>query len=88
VEWTGAVEGQFVARLLVLAEDRPGMLADVTGAIGEAGSNIRTLETRQENLHARIEIALEIKDRRQLDRILAAIKRKPGVFNVERVYKV
>jgi GTP pyrophosphokinase len=88
VEWTGTVEGQFVARLLVLAEDRPGMLADVTGAIGEAGSNIRTLETRQEELHARIEIALEIKDRRQLDRILAAIKRKPGVFNVERVYKV
>ena len=38
--------------------------------------------------YARIEIALEIKDRRQLDRILAAIKRKPGVFNVERVYKV
>jgi len=88
VEWTGAPEGQFVARLLVLAEDRPGMLAEVTGAIGEAGSNIRTLETRQEDLHARIEIALEIKDRRQLDRILAAIKRKPGVFNVERVYKV
>jgi len=88
VEWMGAVDGQFVARLLVLAEDRPGMLSEVTGAIGEAGSNIRTLETRQENLHARIEIALEIKDRRQLDRILAAIKRKPGVFNVERVYKV
>jgi len=88
VEWMGATEGQFVARLLVLAEDRPGMLAEVTGAIGEAGSNIRTLETRQEDLHARIEIALEIKDRRQLDRILAAIKRKPGVFNVERVYKV
>ena len=88
VEWMGAVDGQFVARLLVLAEDRPGMLSEVTGAIGEAGSNIRTLETRQENLHARIEIALEIKDRRQLDRILTAIKRKPGVFNVERVYKV
>ena len=88
VEWTGAPEGQFVARLLVLAEDRPGMLAEVTGVIGEAGSNIRTLETRQEDLHARIEIALEIKDRRQFDRILAAIKRKPGVFNVERVYKV
>ena len=88
VEWTGAAEGEFVARLLVFAEDRPGMLAEVTGAIGEAGSNIRSLETRQENLHARIEIALEIKDRRQLDRILTAIKRKPGVFNVERVYKV
>ena len=87
VEWTGAVEGQFVARLLVLTEDRPGMLAEVTGAIGEAGSNIRTLETHQDNLRARIELDLEIRDRRQLDRILAAIKRIPGVFSVERVYK-
>jgi len=33
-------------------------------------------------------VDLEIKDRRQLDRILAAIKRIPGVFSVERVYKV
>jgi GTP pyrophosphokinase len=88
VEWTGAAEGQFVARLLVITEDRPGMLAEVTGAISEAGANIRSLETHQEDLHARMEIALEIKDRRQLDRILAAIKRTTGVFNVERVYRV
>ncbi|HMD31352.1 MAG TPA: bifunctional (p)ppGpp synthetase/guanosine-3',5'-bis(diphosphate) 3'-pyrophosphohydrolase [Candidatus Acidoferrales bacterium] len=87
VEWTGAVEGQFVARLLVLTEDRPGMLAEITAAISDAGANIRSLETHQEELPSRTEIALEIKDRRQLDRILVAIKRKPGVFNVERVYK-
>jgi GTP pyrophosphokinase len=87
VEWTGAAEGPFVARLLVLTEDRPGMLAEVTAAIGEAGSNIRSLETRPENLHARIEIALEINDRKQLDRIISAIKRAPGVFNIERIYR-
>ena len=88
VEWTGAAEGSFIARLLVLTEDRPGMLAEVTAVISEAGSNIRSLETRPEDTHSRIEIALEIKDRRQLDRILSAIKRKQGVYSVERVYKV
>jgi GTP diphosphokinase / guanosine-3',5'-bis(diphosphate) 3'-diphosphatase len=88
VEWTGTAEGSFVARLLVLSEDRPGMLAEVTAVISEAGSNIRSLETRPEDTHSRIEIALEIKDRRQLDRILTAIKRKQGVYSVERVYKV
>jgi len=88
VEWTGAAEGSFIARLLVLTEDRPGILAEVTAVISEAGSNIRSLETRPEDTHSRIEIALEIKDRRQLDRILSAIKRKQGVYSVERVYKV
>jgi GTP pyrophosphokinase len=88
VEWTGSTEGSFVARLLVLVEDRPGMLAEVTAVISEAGSNIRSLETRPEETHSRIEIALEIRDRRQLDRILSAIKRKQGVYSVERVYKV
>jgi len=88
VQWTGSVEGQFLARLLVVTEDRQGVLAEITGAISEAGANIRSLETKSQDLHARMEIALEIKDRRQLDRILAAIKRKPGVFQVERVYKV
>ena len=88
VEWTGSPEGSFVARLLVLTEDRAGMLAEITAVISEAGCNIRSLETRPEDTHSRIEIALEIKDRRQLDRILTAIKRKQGVYSVERVYKV
>jgi GTP pyrophosphokinase len=86
VEWTGAQEGQFVARLLVLTEDRPGMLAEIAGLIGEAGSNIRSLETRPEDGHSRIEIALEIGDRKQFDRIFAAIKRTAGVFAIERLY--
>ena len=87
VEWAGAPEGVFIARLVVRAEDKPGMLAEVTAAIGDAGSNIRTLETRPDNLHARMEISLEISDRKQLDKILTSIKRTPGVFDVERVYR-
>jgi len=41
-----------------------------------------------EDLHARIEVALDVKDRKQLERILAGIKRIPGVFDIERVYNV
>jgi GTP diphosphokinase / guanosine-3',5'-bis(diphosphate) 3'-diphosphatase len=89
VEWTGgAPPGVFVARLVVRTEDKPGMLAEVTAAISDVGSNIRTLETRPDNLHARMEISLEIADRKQLDRILTAIKRTPGVFDVERIYRI
>jgi GTP pyrophosphokinase len=88
VEWTGTPDSTFPVRLLVLSHDRPGLLADVTAAISEAHANIRALETHSEGLQARIEIALEISDRRQLERILAAIKKISGVFDVQRLYRV
>jgi GTP pyrophosphokinase len=69
-------------------QDRPGMLADITAVISEAGSNIRTLDSRPDNLHARVEATLDITDRKQLERILANIKKISGVFGVERVYRV
>ena len=88
VEWTGASDATFPVRLLIYTEDRPGMLADITAAISEAGSNIRVLETRSENLRARIEMSLDIADRKQLERILANIKKISGVFDVERLYRI
>jgi GTP pyrophosphokinase len=88
VEWTGAPDATFPIRLIILAQDRPGLLADATAAISEADSNIRALETRSDRFQARIEIALEITDRKQLERILANVKKISGVFDVQRVYRV
>jgi guanosine-3',5'-bis(diphosphate) 3'-pyrophosphohydrolase len=86
VEWTDSSETTYPVNLRVRTEDRPGMLADITAVISEAGSNIRTLESRPDNLHARVEASLEIADRKQLERILSNIKKISGVFGVERVY--
>jgi GTP diphosphokinase / guanosine-3',5'-bis(diphosphate) 3'-diphosphatase len=87
-EWAGAAESIFPVRLRILTEDRPGMLAEVTAAISVAEANIRTLESVGEHLHARIEIALDVRDRKQLEKILLQIKKIPGVFDIERVYNV
>jgi GTP pyrophosphokinase len=87
VEWTGSDAATFPVRLLIRAEDKPGILASITAAISEAKCNIRTLETAPERLHARIEIALEIADRRQLERLTAIIKKLPGIFEVERLFR-
>jgi GTP pyrophosphokinase len=87
VEWTSAAEATFPVRLLIRTEDRPGILAAVTGAISEAGSNIRTLATSSDNLQARIEVALEIADRKQLERIFTNLKKISGVFDVERLFR-
>jgi GTP pyrophosphokinase len=88
VEWAGSTQSTFPVRLRIFTEDRPGMLADITGVISEAGANIRTFESGGEALHARIEVALDVLDRKQLERILGGIKRIPGVFDIERVYNV
>jgi len=87
VEWIHAHETTYPVRLLIRTEDRPGMLAGITAVISEAGSNIRSLETHSDNVHARIEVALEIADRKQLERILANIRKISGVFQVERLYR-
>ena len=88
VEWGGAAGSTYPVTLLIRAQDRPGMLADITSVISETGSNIRTLGSHPDNLHARIDLTLEITDRKQLERIIANIRKISGVFGVERLYKV
>ena len=88
VEWASATEATFPVRLRIFTEDRPGMLASITAVISETGANIRTFESGGHDMRARIEVALDVHDRRQLERILGGVKRIPGVFDIERVYNV
>ncbi|HXN23661.1 MAG TPA: bifunctional (p)ppGpp synthetase/guanosine-3',5'-bis(diphosphate) 3'-pyrophosphohydrolase [Candidatus Dormibacteraeota bacterium] len=88
VEWASSTGAIFPVSLLIRTKDRQGVLAEITGVISEAGSNIRTLESRPESTYARVEASLEIADRKQLERIVANIKKIVGVIDVERVYRV
>jgi guanosine-3',5'-bis(diphosphate) 3'-pyrophosphohydrolase len=86
VEWASAAQAAFPVRLRIRSEDRPGILAEITGAISDAAANIRHLESSSESLHALILVALDVADRKQLERILANIKKIPGIFEIKRVY--
>jgi GTP pyrophosphokinase len=89
VEWATTTHATFPVRLRIFTEDRPGMLAGITGIISENAANIRTFESGgEDNTRARIEVGLDVQDRKQLERILSGIKRIPGVFDIERVYNV
>jgi guanosine-3',5'-bis(diphosphate) 3'-pyrophosphohydrolase len=88
VEWGGTNGSTYPVTLLIRTQDRPGMLADITAVISETGSNIRTLGSHPDNLHARIDLTLEISDRKQLERITANIRKISGVFGVERLYNI
>jgi GTP pyrophosphokinase len=88
VEWAGETKATFPVRLRIFSEDRPGILAGITAVISDTGANIRTFESGGQDLRARIEVALDVHDRKQLERILSGVKRIPGVFDIERVYNV
>ena len=87
VEWGGAGTATFPVELLIRAKDRSGLLAEVTAVISDAGSNIRMLESRPDRQNARVEASLEISDKKQLETILANIRRINGVYGVERIYQ-
>jgi guanosine-3',5'-bis(diphosphate) 3'-pyrophosphohydrolase len=87
VEWGGAGAATFQVQLMIRAKDRAGLLAEITAVISGAGSNIHSLESRPDRLNARIDASLEIADRRQLETILANIRKVSGVYDVERVYQ-
>jgi GTP diphosphokinase / guanosine-3',5'-bis(diphosphate) 3'-diphosphatase len=88
VQWSDATQGIYPVTLLIRAKDRPGLLASITKAISSVGANIRFLDSRPDNLQARVEATLDIVDRDQLERILKSIKHIYGVSDVERVYRV
>jgi GTP pyrophosphokinase len=88
VEWGGSNVATFPVELLIRAKDRAGLLADITAVISGAGSNIRMLESRPDRQNARVEASLEITDKRQLESILANIRRVNGVYGVERTFQV
>jgi len=88
VEWGGeGSTAKFLVQLLIRAKDRAGLLADITAVFSNAGCNIHNLESRPDKMNAQVDVNLEIVDRRQLESILANIRKIAGVYGVERVYQ-
>ncbi len=87
VEWGGPGTATFPVELLIRAKDRAGLLKEITAVISDASSNIRNLDSRPDRQNARVEASLEITDKKQLESILANIRRVIGVYSVERIFR-
>jgi guanosine-3',5'-bis(diphosphate) 3'-pyrophosphohydrolase len=87
VEWARALSHTFPVTLMVRTEDRPGMLSQITTALFNEQTNILSLETHGSETDggAVIDMTLEVKDKRQLERVISAIRRISGVRDIERV---
>jgi len=89
VAWAGEKKSSYGIELEVVAEDRPGLLADVTQAIAGEGSNIRRIEARVgEAGEGYVSVSLETSDLKQLEKILGKIRSVEGVRDVIRKYNV
>lgn len=89
VEWVRATEDTFAVRLTAYADDRPGILSHLTSVVFQEGSNIKALEAQPDEQRgdgsAIINVLLDVRDKKQLERVVAAVRRISGIRDVERV---
>ena len=91
VEWDVEEPAQEPAKRPVriavyIGNDRPGLLSEITGAIGSKNGNIVKAEvTVTDDRHGINNFVVEVADLSQLQDIMTAIREVPDVINVERV---
>ncbi len=89
VEWdaAGADYSPYSVRLTMQVEDRRGMLAEISAKVSDINTNITNMEARTGaagDHQARIDMTVEIRDVKHLERVIKSIKAVDGVLGVER----
>lgn len=91
VEWARSATGTkeaYCVKVAIHTDDRPGMLNHFTSVLYQENCNIRSLEARADDRRgegALVEMSVEIRDKKQLEKVVSALRRIPGVRDVERV---
>jgi guanosine-3',5'-bis(diphosphate) 3'-pyrophosphohydrolase len=90
VEWESkAAKDAFVVKLQIRTDDRPGLLAHFTSILANENCNIRTLEARSAQKNpdegAVVDMTIEVRDKKQFDKISAQFRRTSGVRDVSRI---
>ncbi|SPE19881.1 GTP pyrophosphokinase [Candidatus Sulfotelmatomonas gaucii] len=95
VEWSRVADGaegqapRYPVKIIVICEDRTGMLKELTAVISDQNTDIRGVELRRdEGGEAIIEFVVEAEDMRHLNRMVLGLRRVEGVRRVERTQKV
>jgi guanosine-3',5'-bis(diphosphate) 3'-pyrophosphohydrolase len=95
VEWARAPEDKdgpkqtYPVRFTVHCDDRAGMLKEITAVISDENTNIRTMETHLGDAgDAQIQFVIDAEDVKHLTRLVQALRRLPGVRDVQRSQKL
>ncbi|HEY1341773.1 MAG TPA: TGS domain-containing protein, partial [Bryobacteraceae bacterium] len=88
VEWARAAEDAFPVRIVIHTDDRPGMLNQLTSVLSNENTNIRSLEAKTETDHdgGIVEMTVDVRDKKQLEKLVSAMRRISGVRDVERLF--
>jgi GTP pyrophosphokinase len=79
----------YPVKLVILADDRAGLLKEFAAIISEDGTNIKSVETHPADDDAvNIDFVIETLDLRHLTRLTQNLRKVPGVRAVRRVQKV
>jgi GTP pyrophosphokinase len=88
VEWARAADDAFPVRIVIHTDDRPGMLNQLTSVLSDENTNIRNLEAKGDldQSGGVVEMTVEVRDKKQLEKLVSAMRRISGVRDVERLY--
>ncbi len=89
VEWAHSGSEPLPVKVVIYTDDRPGILHQLTSILSDEKSNIRSLEARADEKRtddsAVIDITIDVRDKKQLERVITAFRRIPGVRDIERM---
>jgi GTP pyrophosphokinase len=89
VQWARSGSSPLPVKVIVYTDDRVGILNQLTSILSAEATNIRTLEARGDHSRsdesAIVDITMEVRDKKQLERVVTAFRRVPGVRDIERV---
>jgi len=89
VDWARNASDSFPVRIVVHTDDRPGLLHQLTSVLSDENTNVRSLEAKTDvnagNDAALVEMTVDVRDKKQLEKLCSAMRRISGVRDVERI---
>ena len=87
VDWARNASDSFPVRIVVHTDDRPGLLHQLTTVLSDESTNVRSLEAKADGGSdtALVEMTVDVRDKKQLEKLCSAMRRISGVRDVERL---
>lgn len=84
-KWSGVGTADFLADIRIEANDRYGLLSELTSVVANSNTTVMAVNARTNRSHiAIISLTVQISDVDQLDKLMNSFRRVHGVFEVYR----
>jgi GTP pyrophosphokinase len=84
VAWGKQADALFPVELLVMAQDRQGLLRDISEVFAREKLNVIGVNTSSSRAEARMLFTVEVRSAAEISRVLAQVREVNGVFSVRR----